>query len=56
MIAQLTGRLLAKGQDYLVVEVAGVGFKVYVPTPLLDRAAPPRLSDHASHAPSREGE
>jgi len=40
MIAQLTGRLLAKGQDYLVVEVAGVGFKVYVPTPLLDRAGP----------------
>jgi Holliday junction DNA helicase RuvA len=38
MIATLRGRVAGKGKDYLVVEVGGVGLKVYVPAPLLDRS------------------
>jgi Holliday junction DNA helicase RuvA len=37
MIASLTGRVSAVGKTYLVVDVGGVGFKVYVPTGLLGR-------------------
>ncbi len=37
MIASLTGRVSAVGKTYLVVEIGGVGFKVYVPTGLLGR-------------------
>ena len=38
MIAQLTGRLLTKGEDHVLLEVGGIGFKVRVPGPLLDQA------------------
>lgn len=37
MIARLKGRLEAKGKDHAVVDVGGIGFKVYVPASLLDR-------------------
>lgn len=37
MIASLTGRVSAVGKTYLVVDVGGVGFKVYVPAGLLGR-------------------
>ncbi len=36
MIARLRGRLEAKGKDHAIVEVGGIGFKVYVPASLLD--------------------
>lgn len=36
MIARLKGRLEAKGKDHAVVDVGGIGFKVYVPVSLLD--------------------
>ena len=35
MISSLRGRLAAKDEDYIVVEVGGLGFKVYVPTSFL---------------------
>ncbi|MFQ6014784.1 MAG: Holliday junction branch migration protein RuvA [Anaerolineae bacterium] len=35
MISSLRGRLEAKGEDYVVLDVGGVGYKVRVPTPLL---------------------
>ncbi len=35
MISTLRGRLLARGEDHVVIEVGGVGFKVHVPAPLL---------------------
>ena len=38
MIARLTGALLAKGDSHVIVEVGGIGFKLYVPASLLDRA------------------
>ncbi len=37
MIASLSGRVSAVGKTYLVVDVAGVGFKVCAPTGLLRR-------------------
>ena len=36
MIANLKGRIEAIGKDYLVVGVGGIGFKVYVPTSVLE--------------------
>jgi Holliday junction DNA helicase RuvA len=41
MIASLRGRLKAKEKDCLIVDVSGVGFKVHVPTTLLDRVEGP---------------
>lgn len=35
MITNLKGRLEAKGEDYVVVNVGGIGFKVHVPTSFL---------------------
>ena len=37
MIATLQGRVAAKGENYVIVDVSGVGFRVYVPSSLLDR-------------------
>jgi Holliday junction DNA helicase RuvA len=37
MIATLEGRIVAKGENYVVVAVGGVGFKVYVPSSVLAR-------------------
>ena len=37
MIASLQGRSTAKGDNYVVIDVSGVGFKVFVPPSLLDR-------------------
>jgi Holliday junction DNA helicase RuvA len=37
MIATLEGRIVAKGENYVVVGVSGVGFKVHVPRSLLDQ-------------------
>ncbi len=37
MIASLQGRLAAKGEGSVIVDVAGVGFRVFVPTTWLDR-------------------
>jgi Holliday junction DNA helicase RuvA len=36
VIARLTGTIAATGEDYVVVEVGGVGFRVSVPQTLLD--------------------
>jgi len=36
MIAKLKGRLEAKGKDHAIIDVGGIGFKVYVPVSLLD--------------------
>jgi Holliday junction DNA helicase RuvA len=37
MIATLEGRIVAKGENYVIVDVGAVGFKVQVPSSLLDR-------------------
>jgi Holliday junction DNA helicase RuvA len=36
MIARLKGRLEAKGKGHAIIDVGGIGFKVYVPASLLD--------------------
>jgi len=38
MIANLKGTIEAIGKDYLVIGVGGIGFKVYVPTSVLETA------------------
>jgi Holliday junction DNA helicase RuvA len=38
MIANLKGRIEAIGKDYLIVGVGGIGFKVYVPTSVLENS------------------
>jgi Holliday junction DNA helicase RuvA len=37
MIATLEGRITAKGENYIIVDVGGIGFKVHVPPALHDR-------------------
>lgn len=37
MISALNGRIAAKGDNYVVLDVGGVGFKVFVPSSSLDR-------------------
>lgn len=36
MIASINGRVADKGSDYAVVEVGGVGFQVFIPSPVVD--------------------
>jgi Holliday junction DNA helicase RuvA len=38
MIATLHGKLEARGDDYIIVSVGGIGFKVRVPAPVIDNA------------------
>ena len=37
MIGSIRGEIIEKGEDYLLVDVNGVGYVVHVPTNLLDR-------------------
>jgi Holliday junction DNA helicase RuvA len=37
MIATLQGRIVAKGDNYVIIDVGGVGFKVHVPSSVLQR-------------------
>lgn len=48
MIATLEGVIASIGQDYIVVRVGGVGFLVFAPQPILERAGGPgeRVSLH----------
>jgi Holliday junction DNA helicase RuvA len=38
MIANLKGKIEAIGEDYFIVGVGGIGFKVYVPTSVLENS------------------
>ncbi len=40
MIASVSGKIIHVGKDSLVVEVGGVGLKVYAPAPVLDKLHP----------------
>lgn len=39
MISFLRGRVVSSGIDYVVVDIGGVGYKVYVPTPVIGSVA-----------------
>jgi Holliday junction DNA helicase RuvA len=41
MIASLTGVVAAKGRDLIVIQVGGVGFRVFVPQSMLDDLSGP---------------
>ena len=36
MIASINGRVADKGSDFAIVEVGGMGFQVFVPSPFID--------------------
>jgi len=38
MISSLHGRIAAKGENYIVLDVGGVGFKVFVSSPYMERS------------------
>ena len=54
MIASLNGEILEISQDSLVVGVGGIGLKVFVPTPLLDRVRAGELIHLQTHLIVRE--
>ncbi|UCC65789.1 MAG: Holliday junction branch migration protein RuvA [Anaerolineae bacterium] len=54
MIASLRGQVSAVGKTYLVVEVGGVGFQVYVPAGLLGRDQLGRTVELHTHFHVRE--
>ncbi|HID63725.1 MAG TPA: Holliday junction branch migration protein RuvA [Anaerolineae bacterium] len=56
MIARLKGRLEAKGKDHAIVDVGGIGFKVYVPASLLDSWDAGREVELFTHLHVRENE
>lgn len=56
MIANLIGRVSAVGKTYLIVDVGGVGFKVYTPTGLLGRDQLSQTVELHTHLHVRENE
>ena len=56
MIARLTGRIDAVEPDALVVDVGGVGYRVYVPAPVLASGAPGAPITLHTHLHVREAE
>jgi Holliday junction DNA helicase RuvA len=40
MIATIKGRIAKIGEDNLILDVGGVGIRVYLPTPLIDKLEP----------------
>ncbi len=56
MIAWVEGRVLARGEDYLVINVGGIGVKAFAPAPLVAQArVGERLAVH-THLYVRENE
>lgn len=56
MIGSLRGEVIEKGDDFLLVDVGGVGYVVHVPTPLLDETAVGRTVLLRTHLHVRETE
>jgi Holliday junction DNA helicase RuvA len=54
MIAHLRGTVDSVGKDYLIVDVNGVGYRVYVPAAVRDTAQTGRLIELATHLQVRE--
>jgi Holliday junction DNA helicase RuvA len=40
MLASIRGQVIDVSEQFIVLDVSGVGFQVYLPTPLLDRIKP----------------
>ncbi|HEY76828.1 MAG TPA: Holliday junction branch migration protein RuvA [Thermoflexia bacterium] len=56
MIDRLSGTVAAVGPGHLVVQVGGVGFRVSVPTPLLEQIQPGRPVELLTYLHVRENE
>ncbi|NLG49671.1 MAG: Holliday junction branch migration protein RuvA [Chloroflexi bacterium] len=56
MIASLCGKLTAVGDDYVVVDVGGVGFRVRTTQSLIEHATPGKTVELQTHMIVRENE
>ncbi len=56
MIATISGRVAEVGMDSLIIEVGGVGLRVFVPTPLSDATQPGDAISLHTHLVVRETE
>ena len=56
MIAWVEGRVLARGKDYMVIDVGGIGLKVFAPAPLLAQARVGELLAVHTHLHVREND
>lgn len=57
MIASLRGSLARKGPDHIVVEIGGLGLKVFAPAPFIERLRAPGVEvSLATHLHVRESE
>jgi Holliday junction DNA helicase RuvA len=56
MIATLQGRVLAKRENHVILDVTGVGFQVYVPSAALERLAAGQEATLYTHMHVRENE
>lgn len=56
MIGSIRGEIIEKGDNFLLVDVNGVGYLLYVPTPVLDDAQPGQTIQLRTHLHVRETE
>lgn len=56
MIASISGRIMEVEADSLIVEVGGIGMRVFVPAPLSDKSQPGNTISLHSHLIVRETE
>lgn len=56
MIARLVGQVVARGKDYIVVDVGGVGFKVFVPADVVLASRTVQVITLYTHLQVRENE
>jgi Holliday junction DNA helicase RuvA len=56
MIGSIRGEVIEKGDNFLLVDVNGVGYLLYVPTPVLDDAQPGQTVQLRTHLHVRETE
>ncbi len=56
MIGSIRGEVIEKGDNFLLVDVNGVGYLLYVPTPVLDDVQPGQAIQLRTHLHVRETE
>ena len=54
MIARLTGQVVDRGLDHVIIDVNGVGYQVYAPTPVIARLSQGKTATLHTHLVVRE--
>lgn len=54
MIARLTGQIVDRGLDHVIVDVGGVGYQVYAPVPVITRLSQGKTATLHTHLVVRE--